>query len=155
MKARQKRCPFCRRIFKPDPHARIQKCCGRAACQRARKRRNLSRWRNAHPEHAARYAVQERAWARDFPDYWRNRRRSDPGYAARDDKQRTERRRRAKLSANETGLRRILVEKMRALDQAEVSANETGLSRRVDAMADCLRSTAMLALSANETGMAG
>jgi hypothetical protein len=51
-------------------------------------------------------------------------------------------------------MRRILVEKVRALDHAEVSANETGLLRRVDALEDCLRSTVAVALSANETGMA-
>ena len=148
---KMKRCPHCGRSYLQDPRARVQKCCGRADCQRARKRQNLRRWRSLHPGHGDRYAPKERAWAKAYPDYWQSYRKAHPDYAAKDNRRRVERRRRAKLSANETGLRQSLVETLRAMDglsEPEVSANETGFLRRVSAIEDCLRSTAALTLSA-------
>ncbi len=151
MKASQKRCPFCGRMFERDARARVQKCCGRAECHRARKRQNLKRWRVLHPDHATRYEGKERAWAKAYPDYWRSYRAAHPEYTACDNQRRVHARRRAKLSANETGMRQIVVEKLHALDlfgEAEVSANETGFLRRVNAIEDCLRSTVAMTLSA-------
>jgi len=146
-----KRCPHCGRYYRKDHRARIQECCGRAACQRARKRQNLRRWRSLHPDHGSRYAAKQRAWAKAYPNYWRAYRAGHPGYATRDNLRRIESRRRGKLSANETGMRKALVDKLRVLDEAnrpEVSANETGFLRRVSAIEDCLRTTAAMAMSA-------
>lgn len=151
MKVQSKPCPFCGGLFRRDPRARVQKCCGSADCRRARKRQNLRRWRKLHPEHEQRYAAKERAWAKAYPNYWRAWRARHPDYTDRDNRRRAASRRRAKLSANETGLRRRLVEKLRALDELrepEVSANETGILRRMSAIENCLRSTAALTLSA-------
>lgn len=148
---KRKRCPYCGRYYRQDPRAHIQRCCGSPACQRARKRQNLRRWRSLHPDHGIRYAAKKRAWAKAYPDYWRAYRKARPGYVARDKRRRVGSRRRAKLSANETGMRQVLVEKVRALEAwqgVEVSANETGISRRVSAIEDCLRSTVAVALSA-------
>lgn len=151
MKAKQKRCPYCGRLFRPDRRARVQKCCGRAACQRTRKRQNLKRWRVLHPDHSTRYEGKQRAWAKAYPDYWQRYRAANPEYAVRDNLRRVRSRRRAKLSANETGIRRIVVEKLHAMDRCGgpgVSANETGFLRRVSAIEDCLRSTVAMTLSA-------
>ena len=148
---KQKHCPYCGRWYHPNPRARVQKCCGRAECQRTRKRQNLTRWRILHPDHAQRYAPKERAWAKAYPNYWQVHRKTHPDYVARDKRRRVEGRRRVKLSANETGMRTTLAEKLRVLDDAsrpEMSANETGFLRRVSAIEDCLRSTAAMALSA-------
>jgi hypothetical protein len=153
-----KRCPYCGRYYRQDPRARVQACCGRAECQRARKRKNLRRWRSLHPGHGSRYAAKERAWAKAYPDYWRAYRAGHPNYAARDNLRRVENRRRAKLSANETGIRQDLVEKLRALEDAggpEMSANETGFLRRMSAIEDCLRTTAAVALSAKRNRVDG
>jgi hypothetical protein len=161
MKTKRKGCPFCGLLFEPDPRAEVQKCCGRAECQRARKRQNLKRWRVLHPDHAARYKGKQRAWAKAYPDYWQRYRAEHPEYAARDNQRRVDSRRRAKLSANETGMRQAVIEKLREvkrLSGAGVSANETGILRRVIAIEDCLRSTAAVALSARRNrleGMAG
>jgi ferric-dicitrate binding protein FerR (iron transport regulator) len=151
MKAKQKPCPFCGAMFERDPRARVQKCCGRAECHRARKRQNLKRWRVLHPDHSERYKGKERAWAKAYPDYWQRYRAANPEYAARDNLRRVRSRRRAKLSANETGMRQIVVEKLHAMDRCGVpgvSANETGFLRRVSAIEDCLRSTVAMTLSA-------
>jgi hypothetical protein len=158
MKAKQKRCPFCGLFFKPDPRAQIQKCCGRPKCQRARKRQNLKRWRVLNPVHSERYEGKERAWAKAYPDYWQHYRAANPEYAARDNQRRVRSRRRAKLSANETGMRQVVIEKLREMERLKepaVSANETGFLRRVNAIEDCLRSTAAMALSARRNRLVG
>lgn len=147
----QQRCPYCGCFFSPDCHAGVQKCCGEVDCRRARKRGNLRHWRSLHPESGDRYAAKERAWAKAYPDYWRSYRRNNPEYVARDNQRRVESRKRARRSANETGLRQVVVEKVRIMESAmrvEVSANETGLLRRMSAVEECLRSTAAMALSA-------
>jgi ferric-dicitrate binding protein FerR (iron transport regulator) len=144
MKVHPKRCPYCGRQFRRDPRARVQKCCGRADCRRARKRQNLKRWRSLHPEHDQRYAAKERAWAKAFPDYWRRYRAERSDYRERERRRMKLKRRRQKRVANETGMRQVLVEKLRAMEQLnapETVANETGLRRRMDAIEDCLRST--------------
>lgn len=151
MKTKRKLCPFCGLMFERDPRATVQKCCGQPECQRARKSQNLKRWRVLHQDHGTRYAGKERAWAKAYPDYWQHYRAEHPEYAARDNLRRVRGRRLAKLSANETGIRQIVVEKLSALDRlsvSEVSANETGFLRRVSAIEECLRSTAAMALSA-------
>ena len=127
-----KRCPYCGRYYRQDPRARVQECCGRAECQRARKRRNLRRWRSLHADHGIRYAGKKRAWAKAYPDYWRFYRAGHPDYVARDNLWRAESRRRTKLSAN-----------------------ETGFLRRMGAIEDCLRTTAALALSARRNRLDG
>ncbi len=144
MKAKQKRCPFCGRMFERDPRAEIQKCCGRPECHRARKRQNLKRWRVLHPDHATRYKGKERAWAKAYPDYWRRYRAGHAQYGEREKRRMAAARRRQKRVANETGMRQVLVEKLRVLEGlrvAEMSANETGFHRRVNAIEDCLRTT--------------
>lgn len=83
MKVKRKRCPYCGRLFSPDPRARIQKCCGLPKCQGARKRQNLRRWRSLHPDHEQRYAAKERAWAKAYPNYWQVYRKDHPDYTAR------------------------------------------------------------------------
>lgn len=151
MKAKQKRCPYCSRSFRPDRRARVQTCCGRAACQRARKRQNLRHWRSLHPGHADRYQAKERAWAKAYPDYWRDYRKRHPEYVAHDGQRRAASLKRTRCSANETEMRQIVVEKLRVLDQLEppvCSANETGFLRRVSAIEECLRSTVAVVCSA-------
>lgn len=151
MKAKQKRCPYCGRLFHPDRRARVQKCCGQPGCQRARKRQNLRHWRSLHPGHADRYQAKERAWAKAYPDYWRDYRKRHPEYVARESQRRATAQKRARRSANETGMKQAVVENLRILDALEkptCSANETGFLRRVGAMEACLRSTVAVVCSA-------
>jgi len=154
----KKRCRYCGRQFQPDPRtARFQKACSRAPCQRARKRQKLLRWRVLHPEYARRYQPKMRAWAKAYPDYWRHYRAGHPDYSQRDQYRRITARKRAKVSANETSIRRLLVEKLQALDLEaawKMSANETPILRRMGAIEDCLRSTVAVVVSAKQTAMA-
>lgn len=159
MKAlRRKRCAYCGERFAPDPRtAKDQKTCGRPACRRARQRQKQRRWRAMNPDYERSRKAKRRAWAKAFPDYYRRYRAAHPDYTARDNLRRTQARRRAKLSANVTAMRQIVVEQAGKLglgEGPELSANVTALSRRVAALEDCLRSTVSVVVAAKRTGMA-
>jgi len=158
MKAIQKRCFNCDQCFEHDLRtARFQRFCGRKACQRARRQRKLRRWRALHPDRAKRYAPKVRAWAKAYPDYWRRYRAEHELYRERERQRMEGRRRRQKRVANETAIRRIVVEKLRVLDALktpESVANETPMLRRVIAIEDCLRSTVAAVCVAKQTPMA-
>jgi len=154
----KKVCRCCGRPYHPDPRtARFQKACGREACQRARRRQKLRRWRVLHPDRAKQYQPKVRAWARAYPDYWRHYRATHPRYMARDKRRRVEARRRARLSAKETAMPTAVVEKLEALEALptkRMSAKETPILRRVGAIEDCLRSTVSALWSAKRNPMA-
>jgi len=157
MKISRKRCAYCGRGFQAHPQtAKQQKSCGRPACRRARQRRKQRHWRALNPDYERSRRAKVRVWAKAYPDYYRHYRATHPEYTARDNQRRTRARRRGKVSANVTALRRIVVEKAGKLGHAvtpKVSANVTALSRRVEAIEDCLRSTVDAMLSAKQTGI--
>ena len=173
MKVIQRRCVHCKRHFQSDPRsARFQRFCSERACRRARQRRKLMRWRALHPNHAQRYAPKARAWAKAYPDYWRRYRAEHSDYRERERRRMAAKRRRQKRAplrgtvpcrplsewdvANETAMRRVVVEKLRALDALEKPgsvANETPILRRVLAIEDCLRSTVAAVCVAKQTAM--
>jgi len=79
----RRRCPFCRRWFRPHPRLKErQKSCGRHECRREQKRRFNQKWRNAHPDYfRGTYALQKekygtraeekRRYREQHPDYLR------------------------------------------------------------------------------------
>ena len=49
---KQRRCPYCRRLFAPDPRLKErQSTCGRQECRRNRKRQSNEQWRAQHPDY--------------------------------------------------------------------------------------------------------
>ena len=158
MRIAKRRCRYCRGWFEPDARAaRFQKTCGRDECRREQRRRKLKYWRALHPARAKHYQPKVRAWAKAYPNYWRRYRAGHPEYVARDNLRRTRARRRDKLSANETAIPIVIVEKLQALGAAgpcDVSAKETPMIRRVEAIEDCLRSTVATLWSAKQTPIA-
>jgi hypothetical protein len=75
----RKRCPYCKRHFKPNPRLKDrQKTCGRDWCQKERKRINAQKWREQNPDYDTQgYRKQRhrnrREWKRQ---YWA----THPGY---------------------------------------------------------------------------
>ena len=155
MKILQKRCLNCGELFEPDPRtARFQKFCGDQACQRARRRRKLRRWRILHPDRANHYQPKVRAWAKAYPNYWRRYRAGHANYRKRERQRMAAKRRRQNCVAKETAIRQIVVEKLRALDALKTPklvANENLILRRVRAIEDCLRSTVAAVCVAKQT----
>lgn len=155
---RSQHCRICGRPFLPDPRiGPRQKVCSRARCRRERKRRELRRWRDLHPDRARRYQPKVRAWAKAYPDYWRQYRAGHAGYRERERQRMARKRRGRKLVAKETSMRQILIEKVRAMDMVGSPhrvANETPILRRMNAIEDCLRSTVAIVCVAKRTPMA-
>lgn len=135
-------CRYCDRPFRPDPRiGEAQKVCGRSACQRARKRAKLRRWRTLHPDHAQSTSAKQQAWAKAYPDYWRQYRRSHPDYYERDLARRRKAYRSARSSAKETLIKDISRRKLEALETLQtpdVSAKETPIARRMELVVDYL-----------------
>lgn len=135
-------CRYCRRPFRPDPRiGEAQKVCGRAACQRERRRATLRLWRVLHPENVKVHAQRGRAWAKANPDYWRDYRRDHPAYYQQDLFRRRQAYRAVHSSANEIAIADISRRKLAALEALQgpnPSANETSINRRVELVVDYL-----------------
>jgi hypothetical protein len=156
---------ICKEPYQPHPRNAKgnkswgQKTCGKPACQLAWRRRRWQCWAKLKPwliKSEAR-RTKMRAWAKAYPNYSQGYRASHPQYVARDNLRRVEGRRRAKLSAKQTAIRQVVVEKLRALEAlkpAEVAAKQTPILRRMDAMQDCLRSTVEAFWSAKQIPIA-
>ena len=152
-----KSCRHCGKRFEPDRRAaKVQKYCSEKTCQQARQRRKYRRWLS-QPAHAAAGRDALRAWAKNYPDYWRRYRANHPEYVCRDNRRRAMSLRRARRSAKQTDWRQIAVERLDAIEAGSepvCSAKQTDLSRRVTSMLGYLRWTVEASKSAKKTGMA-
>jgi len=60
--ARKKPCRICRRWFRPDPRVGVlQRSCGNADCQTARRQRTQANWRSRNPGYAIAWRIDQRA----------------------------------------------------------------------------------------------
>lgn len=77
--ARQKRCGYCGKYFRPDYRAgERQKCCKDKACQAKRKKESQKRWLEANPGYFKGRYEYVKQWRKEHPDYqrrWRAKRR--------------------------------------------------------------------------------
>lgn len=135
-------CRYCHRQFRPDPRiGQAQKICSRKVCQRARKRAKLRRWRSLHPDRAQSPAVKVRAWAKAYPNYWRQYRQGHSAYYQQDLARRRNVYRRSRFSAKETlidDISRRKLEALKSLQPPNPSAKETPIHRRVEVVVDYL-----------------
>jgi hypothetical protein len=76
----EKTCPHCQRPFLPHPAVRKQQYCGRADCQRARKRLWQKAKLASDPAYWENQAAAQRAWRERNPAYWRHYRERHPAY---------------------------------------------------------------------------
>jgi len=75
-------CSCCRRKVVANPRVKNQRYCGRAACQRERKRRWQQGKMATDPDYRANQREAQKSWRQRNPDYWRQRRaeqRTSPG----------------------------------------------------------------------------
>jgi hypothetical protein len=81
---KQKRCPYCLRLFIPDPRRKErQATCGRQECRRKRKRQSDKQWRSQHPDYFhGIYQQQEEAYG-TRAEYKKQYRRQNPDYVRR------------------------------------------------------------------------
>jgi hypothetical protein len=81
---KQKRCPYCLRLFIPDPRRKErQATCGRQECRRKRKRQSDKQWRSQHPDYFhGIYQQQKKAYG-TRAEYKKQYRRQNPDYVRR------------------------------------------------------------------------
>lgn len=97
--SKRRRCPYCRRLFVPDPRLKDrQRTCGRPACRREHKRRYDRRWRSRHPDYFRGSYPHQKQMYGTRAEYKRQYRQAHPEYVERNAarvRQRRERRRQA------------------------------------------------------------
>ena len=76
----EKRCPHCKRKFTPHPAVKKQRYCGSADCQRARKKSWQKEKLASDLDYRENQAAAQRAWRKRNRQYWREYRKSNPGY---------------------------------------------------------------------------
>ncbi|PIV53545.1 MAG: hypothetical protein COY53_03335 [Elusimicrobia bacterium CG_4_10_14_0_8_um_filter_37_32] len=157
MKAKKKRCQFCSRWYKPDPRtAQFQKACGKKGCRDERRRQKNRNWTARHPDYQSCRGAKIRAWAAKN-NYWKRYRASHPEYIRKDNRRRVLSRKRLKLSAKQTTMRKITVEKLNSIRKSEpfLSAKQTAIDRRVDGLIDLLIWKELSAKQTNIASIAG
>jgi hypothetical protein len=140
MKTKKKRCLFCGHWYEPDPRtAHFQKACGRASCRKERRRQKNRNWAARYPGYHSYRGAKIREWAARTA-YWKRYRQSHPEYVRKDTKRRILARKRLKVSAKQTTIHQITVDKLNSIRKHELvlSAKHTAMDRRIDSLIDLL-----------------
>ncbi len=84
-----KRCPYCRRLFKPDPRSAYeQRACSAAECRKQRKRDAQKKWREKNPTYFHdHYRAQVKKWLDKHPGYLKNYRQNNRNYVGVNEKE--------------------------------------------------------------------
>jgi len=143
MKLPPRTCRYCGRKFQPDPRAiESQQCCGREKCRRERQRRKWHDWNKRNPNYRKAPDVRNKthAWAKCYPDYWRQYRATNAKYRERERLRMAAKRRKARRVAKQTRRREVAVEKLRKLESPgpKTVAKQTGIARRVNGVVQFL-----------------
>jgi hypothetical protein len=81
---KQRRCPYCRRLFIPDPRLKErQTTCGRQECCQSRKRQSNAEWRSLHPDYFRGSYRQQKEVYGTRAEYKKHYRRGNPEYVRR------------------------------------------------------------------------
>ena len=81
---KQKRCPYCIRLFIPDPRRKEQQAtCGRLECRRKRKRQSDKEWRSRHHDYFRGIYPQQKEAYGTRAEYKKQYRRENPDYVRR------------------------------------------------------------------------
>lgn len=137
----KKRCIFCHCWYRPDPRiGQEQLACWRAECRKERKAQADRNWRIKHPGYGSKWKYKLRAWAANYPSYWKHYRKTHPEYAERERKRMSSQRERLKTVAKEDAMRQIAVDKLRSIQAPlpKTVAKGDAIRRRVDGIVDYL-----------------
>jgi hypothetical protein len=79
----RRHCQGCGRPFHPRPQAPRQRYCSDPACQRLRRRRWQKERLGSDADYRENQAAAAKRWRAEHPEYWREYRRTHPGYTER------------------------------------------------------------------------
>lgn len=127
-------CAICGKPFTPDARTRqFQKVCAKASCRRARKRLADQAWRAKNPGYGAGRVVKTRAWAEQYPDYWKRYRQDHPDYARRNRDQTRARIRASRLVfAKQVAIRKNPVGYLAGLRTRPLFAKQDAITAPID-----------------------
>jgi septin family protein len=96
-------------------------------------------WTARHPDYQTYRNTKVRTWAA-ARNYWKQYRASHPEYVRKDNKRRVRARKRLKVSAKQTTIRQITVNKLNSIRKNEpvLSAKQTAIDRRMDSLINLL-----------------
>jgi len=140
MKTKKKRRQFCGRWYEPDPRtAKFQKACTNKKCRKERIRQKNLKWTAQYPDYHTYRGVKIRQWA-DRTQYWKRYRATHPDYVGKDNKRRVLSRKRLKVSAKQTAIREITVNKLNSIRNIHpvLSAKQATMNRRLNELIDVL-----------------
>jgi hypothetical protein len=81
---KQKRCPYCRQLFVPDPRLKErQATCGRQECRRQKKRQSDQEWRSSHADYFRGIYPQQKQAYGTRAEYRKRYREEHPEYVQR------------------------------------------------------------------------
>ena len=73
-----KRCPYCRKMFEPDPRTKYkQRVCSGVECQKKRRRETQKKWRAKNPTYFKNDYPRLKEWLNAHPDYLKNYRHNN------------------------------------------------------------------------------
>lgn len=141
MSVPKKRCRVCGGWYRPDPRTRgIQKVCAKPDCRRIRKQQADVQWRLKNAAYDASRSTKKCAWAKTYPNYWRQYRAAHPIYAERNREQTRERKRRSCLGfANQDAIQRDPVGYLQDLHTGPRFANQDAMGRSIEGILTYLR----------------
>jgi hypothetical protein len=81
---KRRKCPFCHRLFIPDPRLKErQKTCGRKECRSEQKRQSDARWRSQNPDYFRNLYPQQKQAYGTRAEYRKRYRKDHPDYVQR------------------------------------------------------------------------
>lgn len=136
----KKHCKVCRNWFTPHPRAPHQSCCSNPACRKKRETTAKKQWWLSNPLYGKSRRLKLRAWAKEYPDYWRKYRKEHPDYARKERQRMRSIRQRAENVAKQDAVRKISVEKLESIRDSEADsvAKQDAVHRRVNGILDYL-----------------
>lgn len=73
-----KRCPYCRKLFKPDPRTKHkQRVCSGEECQKKRRKETQKKWRTKNPTYFKDRYPRLKVWLDAHPDYLKDYRHNN------------------------------------------------------------------------------
>lgn len=153
----RKRCVYCHRWYEPDPRTRKQQlACKDPACRKLRHAAADRSWRIKRPgRHGENWKLKVRAWARNYPHYWRQYREAHPDYCERDNRRRVLSAKSARAFRKTDAMRQIAVEKIQSIWDLGLScsAKTDATARRVEGIMGYLLWTVEKGVPQNTDGM--
>lgn len=122
MKAALKRCAFCARRFRPEPRiGEAQKACFRKRCRARRKRAAHQSWLRRNPGYFNGQYSRTKLWLAKHPGYLGRYRAAHPEYVRADNRERRERKKRARRRADiQDALPRREIARLRVIRGADI-----------------------------------